>query len=83
MNQIPDILDIPDISNILDIYLQPSYAIAASVAWFLSGGFAMAGAITRTRCMVVATMVSLTFYSIVRYSMICYGNPSPGPDVRS
>jgi len=39
------------------IFLEPSYAIAASVAWFLSGGFAMAGAITKTRCMVVATMV--------------------------
>merc|ERR1711974_80965 len=36
---------------------EPSYAIAASVAWFLSGGFAMAGAVTKTRCMVVATMV--------------------------
>merc|ERR1712172_374796 len=44
--------------------LEPSYAIAASVAWFLSGGFAMAGAITRTRCMVVATMVLSIISSI-------------------
>ena len=49
--------------DVLQLFLpeifQPSYAIAASVAWFLSGGFAMAGAITKTRCMIVATMVRM------------------------
>ena len=35
----------------------PTFGIFASVAWFLSGGFALGGAVSRTRCMVLATMV--------------------------
>ena len=37
----------------------PTFGIAAAITWFVSGGFAMGGAVTRTRCMVVATLVSL------------------------
>ena len=36
---------------------EPSFAIFASVSWFLSGGFAIGGAINKTRCMILATMV--------------------------
>ena len=37
---------------------EPTFGIFASVAWFLSGGFGVGGAVSRTRCMVLATMVS-------------------------
>ena len=36
---------------------EPSFGIFASVTWFLSGGFAIGGAMNKTRCMIVATMV--------------------------
>ena len=35
----------------------PSFGIFASVSWFLSGGFAIGGAVNKTRCMILATMV--------------------------
>ena len=39
---------------------EPTFGIFASVAWFLSGGFAIGGAASKTRCLVVATMVSFS-----------------------
>ena len=36
----------------------PTFGIFSSVAWFLSGGFAIGGAASKTRCLIVATMVS-------------------------
>ena len=36
---------------------EPTFGIFASVAWFLSGGFGLGGAVSRTGCMVLATMV--------------------------
>ena len=38
---------------------ETTFGIFASVAWFLSGGFAMGGVARKTRCMIVATMVRL------------------------
>ena len=38
---------------------EPTFGIAASVSWFLSGGFSIGGAVNKTRCMIVATMVSI------------------------
>ena len=37
---------------------EQTFGIFASVVWILSGGFGVGGAVSRTRCMVVATMVS-------------------------
>ena len=36
---------------------EPTFGIFTSVSWFLSGGFAIGGAINKTRCMILATMV--------------------------
>merc|ERR1711936_643444 len=36
---------------------EPTFGIFASVSWLLSGGFAIGGAASKTRCMVLATMV--------------------------
>ena len=36
---------------------EPTFGIFASVAWFLSGGLAIGGAASKTRCLIVATMV--------------------------
>merc|ERR1711936_896300 len=36
---------------------EPTFGIFASVSWFLSGGFAIGGAASKTHCMVLATMV--------------------------
>ena len=38
---------------------EPTFGIFASVSWSISGGFAIGGAINKTRCMILATMVSL------------------------
>jgi len=35
----------------------PTFALFAAVPWFVSGGFAIGGAVTKTRCMVVTTLV--------------------------
>ena len=38
---------------------EPTFGIFASVSWCISGGFTIGGAINKTRCMILATMVSL------------------------
>ena len=37
---------------------EPTFGIFSSVACFLSGGFAIGGAASKTRCLIVATMVT-------------------------